>query len=204
MKIIIAYFARTSRDSIYRRKEDRRSQTYYCVVLCVSHSWNLEIWNLCRRRGFCGVWSLVRIACVDTVTRGHRWNMEVRWRASGTTYWPPTRRGNPGDTLVPNFSQSSLPLEIAEIEKLDPNMTWRAYISDRYFLHVVLSGIVTPKFEIRQWLQHLSDKIHKKLVANNPVNAIPYGHNTFIINFENRIPYVLQQKPVVGTNQQHN
>ena len=82
-------------------------------------------------------------------------------------------------------------------------MTWREYISDRYFLHVVLSGIVTPKFEIRQWLQHLSDKIYKKLVANKPVNAIPCGHSTFIINFENCTPYVLQQQPVVVCSQRY-
>jgi hypothetical protein len=83
-------------------------------------------------------------------------------------------------------------------------MTWRAYISDRYFLHVVLSVIVTPKFEIRQWLQHLSDQIYKNLVANNTVNAIPCGHSTFIINFENCILYVLQQQPVGVSSYRYN
>jgi hypothetical protein len=149
----------------------------------------------------CGVWCVFRVLIP---LRGswmeHESTMEGKWNNLLT----PNPQRKSGDTLVPNFSLSSLPLEIAEIEKLDPNMTWRAYISDRYFLHVVLSGIVTPKFEIRQWLQHLSAQIYKKLVANNPVNAIQCGHSTFIINFENYIPYVLHQQPVVVRSKRYN
>ena len=44
---------------------------------------------------------------------------------------------------------------------MDPKYDVARVLSDRYFIDVVLSVMVTPKFEIRQWLQYLTDQIYQ-------------------------------------------
>lgn len=72
---------------------------------------------------------------------------------------------------------------------MDPKYDVAGVLSDRYFIDVVLSVMVTPKFEIRQWLQHLTDQIYQSRVANRLVIDTPYAVATLKI-----VSYVLIQR----------